>query len=254
MHHGHGRSLSGVRSESGRHASPSSGIVTNERDLANPGPRSAERDHAPRSRAKPLGSEERVRVTRFTVVRTRDERARSCQARDRGARPCNTVTRTHPAARLRSGGGRGRRPAARLRPSAGFPRACRRAGPAPVLPEQLAAAAARHQRSPPACPRRRTRPAGRRRRLTSAETSPHSAHSVSPYEAFSTLQPTTIRPSSTSAAAPTGKSEYGAYARGQISRAALAQSAPSRCSAHFLVRNAVGGRCAGPVRPVRRRR
>ena len=33
----------------------------------------------------------------------------------------------------------------------------------------------------------------------SAETRPHSAHSVSPYDPFSTLQPTTIRPSSTSA-------------------------------------------------------
>src|SRR5262245_49588424 len=43
-----------------------------------------------------------------------------------------------------------------------------------------------------------------------AETNPHSAHSVTPYDAFSTLQPTTTRPSSTSAAAPTGKLEYGA--------------------------------------------
>src|SRR3954463_10710881 len=47
----------------------------------------------------------------------------------------------------------------------------------------------------------------------SAEPSPHSAHSVTPYDAFSTLQPTTTRPSSTRAAAPTGNSEYGAYAR-----------------------------------------
>ncbi len=43
--------------------------------------------------------------------------------------------------------------------------------------------------------------------------SEHSAHKVSPSDAFSTLQPTTIRPSSTNAAAPTRKREYGAYAR-----------------------------------------
>ena len=54
----------------------------------------------------------------------------------------------------------------------------------------------------------------------SADTTPHSAHKASPYEAFSTLQPVTTRPSSVSAAAPTGKPEYGAYARGIISRAA----------------------------------
>ena len=51
------------------------------------------------------------------------------------------------------------------------------------------------------------RPADRHRRRGAAETSPHSAHSVSPYEAFSTLQPTTTRPSSVSPAAPTRKFE-----------------------------------------------
>ena len=45
-----------------------------------------------------------------------------------------------------------------------------------------------------------------------AETRPHSAHKARPYDAFSTLQPTTTRPSSTSPAAPTWKFEYGAYA------------------------------------------
>ena len=54
----------------------------------------------------------------------------------------------------------------------------------------------------------------------SSETTPHSAHSATPYAAFSTLQPVTTRPSSTSAAAPTGNCEYGAYARYVISRAA----------------------------------
>jgi len=42
------------------------------------------------------------------------------------------------------------------------------------------------------------------------ETTPHSAQSTTPYAAFSTLQPTTVRPSSTRAAAPTWKFEYGA--------------------------------------------
>jgi hypothetical protein len=61
----------------------------------------------------------------------------------------------------------------------------------------------------------------------SADTSPHSAHSPSPYEAFSTLQPTMIRPSSTMAAAPTGNCEYGAYAlpiASSAARRSLAQS------------------------------
>ena len=39
---------------------------------------------------------------------------------------------------------------------------------------------------------------------------PHSAHRPTPYAAFSTLHPTTNRPSSTRAAAPTGNFEYGA--------------------------------------------
>ena len=45
----------------------------------------------------------------------------------------------------------------------------------------------------------------------------------SPYEAFSTLQPVTTRPSSTRPAAPTGKPEYGAYAR-RIAPVAAARS------------------------------
>src|SRR6202044_1886867 len=43
-----------------------------------------------------------------------------------------------------------------------------------------------------------------------AETRPHSAHSVRPNDAFSTLQPVTIRPSAVSPAAPTRSREYGA--------------------------------------------
>ena len=46
--------------------------------------------------------------------------------------------------------------------------------------------------------------------MCSWETIPHSAHRPTPYAAFSTLQPATTRPSSTSPAAPTGKLEYGA--------------------------------------------
>jgi hypothetical protein len=44
----------------------------------------------------------------------------------------------------------------------------------------------------------------------SAEATPFSAQVVSPMLAFSTLQPATIRPSSTRAAAPTRTPEYGA--------------------------------------------
>jgi hypothetical protein len=61
-----------------------------------------------------------------------------------------------------------------------------------------------------------------------ADTSPHSAHKARPYEAFSTLQPTITRPSSTSAAAPTGNSEYGAYARCIAATAAARNAAQSR--------------------------
>ena len=40
--------------------------------------------------------------------------------------------------------------------------------------------------------------------FTKSLISPHSAHNVSPYEAFSTLQPLTMRPVLVNAAAPTG--------------------------------------------------
>jgi uridine phosphorylase len=43
----------------------------------------------------------------------------------------------------------------------------------------------------------------------STDTSPHSAHNPSPYDAFSTLQAAMMRPSSTRAAAPTWKCEHG---------------------------------------------
>src|SRR5438132_1055245 len=63
--------------------------------------------------------------------------------------------------------------------------------------------------------------------IASADTSPHSAHNVNPYDAFSTLHPATIRPSSTYAAAPTANPEYGAYARCIISRATARNAAQS---------------------------
>src|SRR5262245_14982978 len=75
----------------------------------------------------------------------------------------------------------------------------------------------------------------------SAETTPHSAHRVSPYEAFSTLQPTTIRPSSTRAAAPTGKLEYLAYARRITSVAAARSRGQSTFTSTLLVRLSVRG-------------
>src|SRR5207244_12734954 len=54
----------------------------------------------------------------------------------------------------------------------------------------------------------------------SAETRPHSAHRVSPYEAFSTLQPVTTRPAPVTPAAPTRSREYGAWDRSVICAAA----------------------------------
>ena len=58
-------------------------------------------------------------------------------------------------------------------------------------------------------------------------TTPHSAQRVMPYEAFSTLQPVMIRPSSTSAAAPTLNFEYGAYAFLATAKAVLLSNAQS---------------------------
>src|SRR5262245_38429689 len=87
-----------------------------------------------------------------------------------------------------------------------------------------------------------------------ADTRPHSAHNVRPYDAFSTLQPVTTRPSSTSAAAPTCKREYGAYARAATSRAAARSRSHPRAltaaSPRPLLRLAVGrGRDRAPDCP-----
>src|SRR5450830_1617177 len=84
----------------------------------------------------------------------------------------------------------------------------------------------------------------------SADTSAHSAHRVRPYDAFSTLQPTTIRPSSTSAAAPTGKREYGAYARVMTSRAAVRRASQS---ISVVVNDGLTSRRGCPRRPARAR-
>jgi len=59
------------------------------------------------------------------------------------------------------------------------------------------------------------------------ETTPHSAHSTTPYAAFSTLHPTTTRPSSTFAAAPTGNPLYGAYARSATAAASAVSNSQS---------------------------
>ena len=101
------------------------------------------------------------------------------------------------------------------------------------LQQQLAAATARRERLARSRRRRtRPRPAGRRPIACSADTSPHSAHSVRPYDAFSTLQPVTMRPSSTSAAAPTCRCEYGAYALLRDVAAPRARSASQSIVAH----------------------
>ena len=111
------------------------------------------------------------------------------------------------------------------------------------LVQQLAAAAARDEdlalavhagevRQPAAAGGRAARRPGRTRR-----TGP------SPYDAFSTLQPETVRPSSTRAATPTGKPEYGAYARDMASRAA-ARSASQSTARRIRRRRSVT--CPGP--------
>src|SRR5690606_32910564 len=71
----------------------------------------------------------------------------------------------------------------------------------------------------------------------SADTTAHSAQSPTPYEAFSTLHPVTTRPSSTSAAAPTGNPEYGQYARVMASRAASRRPAQSISIGPILLRD-----------------
>src|SRR5690606_28411757 len=83
----------------------------------------------------------------------------------------------------------------------------------------------------------------------SADTTAHSAQSPTPYEAFSTLHPVTTRPSSTSAAAPTGNPEYGQYARVMASRAASRRPAQSISIGPILLRDdppAPGTRLAFP--------
>src|SRR5918994_7310872 len=67
------------------------------------------------------------------------------------------------------------------------------------------------------------------------DTIPHSAHNARPYDAFSTLHPVTIRPSSTTAAAPTGYREYGAYARGTMARASSRSRSQSTLTSRRLL-------------------
>src|SRR6266545_7673989 len=62
---------------------------------------------------------------------------------------------------------------------------------------------------------------------TAAATATRSAHSASPYAAFSTLQPVTISPLEASTAAPTRKREYGAYAFSIAAKAASLNLPPS---------------------------
>src|SRR5258708_32981108 len=73
-----------------------------------------------------------------------------------------------------------------------------------------------------------------------ADTSPHSAQRVRPYEAFSTLHPATSRPSSTRPAAPTANPEYLAYACCAASLAASLSLAQSTGGTVMRSRVAVG--------------
>src|SRR5262245_21646654 len=72
-----------------------------------------------------------------------------------------------------------------------------------------------------------------------------SAHTVRPYDAFSTLHPPTIRPLRVSSAAPTLKPEKGAMARWRASRAAATSRSESLNDAlkhgDELVPHAAGG-------------
>lgn len=66
-----------------------------------------------------------------------------------------------------------------------------------------------------------------------------SAQIVSPYEAFSTLQPQNSLPSGVRSAAPTRKCEYGAKARSRADNAASTNSR-SACDKSALARNVTG--------------
>ena len=101
-------------------------------------------------------------------------------------------------------------------------------GPA-VLEQQLAAATAGHDGLTVARHRHHGDQAAAATGAR-AETSPHSAHNVSPYEAFSTLQPLTMRPSSARPAAPTWKWEYGDVGVLRWRRPRRHAARPSRCS------------------------
>src|SRR4029453_7109894 len=80
-----------------------------------------------------------------------------------------------------------------------------------------------------------------------AHTTAHSAQRPRPYETFSTLQPTTTRPSSTRAAAPPDRPEEGAYARVATSRAlpcnAFQSISPLIAAAFAVVMVQFGTRC-----------
>src|SRR5690606_38469058 len=76
-----------------------------------------------------------------------------------------------------------------------------------------------------------------------AETTPQSAHSTTPYAAFSTLHPVTTRPSSTRPAAPTGNFEYGAYARPITSVAAARSAGQSMSNAPSTLHVRLAIRC-----------
>ena len=79
----------------------------------------------------------------------------------------------------------------------------------------------------------------------SADTRPHSAHRPTPYEAFSTLQPTTPGRRRPAPATPTGKSEYGAYARRIASTAAARSVDPVHV--HVTPTSRRSGRCGQPA-------
>ena len=140
------------------------------------------------------------------------------------------------------------RPAAAARPR---PRVRPAAGPGRPPP---AAAAGTGRTAPAAAPSPATTLTAVSRPppvACSAQTSPHSAHRVSPNDAFSTLQPVTTRPSAAWPAAPTRSREYGAYPR-PAAAVAAARSAGQSMSIRSSVteRNSAVSRWrGGPVFP-----
>ena len=136
-------------------------------------------------------------------ARRPDDHAATPSARLAG-RPGPHVTGSVPPPAARAPGPRTRTPSAAAHASMSARPGCRRPGRVHHAPT---AAAGTDHTAASTSPRAFAQLTATSRPppvAASCDTTPHSAHSVTPYAAFSTLHPTTTRPSSTSPAAPTG--------------------------------------------------